>query len=122
MMDMTLLLDQGGTVSRHSITGAWIVVIAVTAERYAEITRVAIQFCPGRGSCRDAFGLSRGISRRGRASGKFRPAARQNQRQNACRFPDGTGGSPRLRTGRRAAAGEGLWDEYRREISALRNF
>jgi hypothetical protein len=24
--------------------------------------------------------------------------------------------------GRRAAAGAGLWDEYRREISALRNF
>jgi hypothetical protein len=51
-MDMTLLLDQCGTVSRHSVTGAWIVVIAVTLERYAEIAKVAIQFCPGRGSCR----------------------------------------------------------------------
>jgi hypothetical protein len=52
MMDMTLLLDQGGTVSRHSVTGAWIVVIPVTAERYAEIAMVAIQFCPARGSRR----------------------------------------------------------------------
>jgi hypothetical protein len=52
MMDMTLLLDQGGTVSSHSVTGAWIVVMPVMVERYAEIAKVAIQFCPGRGSCR----------------------------------------------------------------------
>jgi hypothetical protein len=52
MIGMTLLLDQGGTVSRHSVTGAWIVVIAVTAQRYAEIAKVAIQFSPGRGFCR----------------------------------------------------------------------
>jgi hypothetical protein len=53
---------------------------------------------------------------------KFRLAERQNQRRNACRFPEGTGGSPGLHTGRRAAAGEGLWDGYHREISLLRNF
>jgi hypothetical protein len=64
MMDMTLLLDQGGTVSSHSVTGAWIVVMPVMVERYAEIARVAIQFCPGAVPDRDAFAVSRGISRR----------------------------------------------------------
>jgi hypothetical protein len=52
MIDMTLLLDQGGTVSSHSVTGAWIVVMPVMVGRYAEIAKVAIQFCPRRGSCR----------------------------------------------------------------------
>src|SRR5580704_6102825 len=52
MMDMTLLLDQGGTVSSHSVTGAWVVVMPVMVGRYAEIAKVAIQFCPRRGSCR----------------------------------------------------------------------
>jgi hypothetical protein len=52
-MDMTLLLDQGGTVSSHSVTGAWVVVMPVMVGRYAEIAKVAIQFCPEtRGSCR----------------------------------------------------------------------
>jgi hypothetical protein len=122
MMDMTLLLDQGGTVSSHSVTGAWIVVMPVTVERYAEIARVAIQFCPGAVPAGDAFAVSRGLSRRvRRAENSGRRRGRISGR-NAGRFPDGSEGSPRLRTGRRAAAGEGLWDEYRREISVLRNF
>jgi len=86
-----------------------------------KLPRWRFNFARGAVPAGDAFAVSRGISRRGRASGKFRPAARQNQQRNACRFPDGTGGPPRLRTGRRAAAGAGLWDEYSRDINALRN-
>jgi len=120
-MDMTLLLDQGGTVSSHSVTGAWIVVMPVMVERYAEIAKVAIQFCPETRFLPVTHSPSAAAFRGAAGERKFRPAARQNQQRNACRFPDGTRWSPRLRTGRRAAAGAGLRDEYRREISALRN-
>jgi hypothetical protein len=121
MMDMTLLLDQGGTVSSHSVTGAWIVVMPVTVERYAEIARVAIQFCPGAVPDRDAFAVSRGISRR--AGERKIPAGGTAESAAEC-VPvlDGTGGSPRLRNGSPRAAREGLWDEYCRQISVLRNF